>query len=53
MIIRPADVHADVNKVRLAVVLTARALGVECDCKLSSMWQVAIDGNELAVFLET
>ena len=52
MIIRPSDIHADPDKAKLAAMQTAHDLGIVCDCRLSSMWRVEIDGNELETFLE-
>jgi hypothetical protein len=52
MLIKPSDVHVDPEKARLGVGLTAKALGIECDLRLSSQWLVKIDGNERAAFLE-
>lgn len=52
MVIRPSDIHVDSDKAKLAAVTVARALCVECDCRLSSMWRIDIDGNERETFLE-
>jgi len=52
MIIRPTDIHYDINRARMSAITIARDLGVECDCRLSTMWRVDIDGNELTTFLE-
>jgi len=52
MIIVPSDIHTDVDKARFGVVAASIALGIECNCKLSSMWRVDIDGGEREIFLE-
>ena len=52
MIIRPSDICVDFDKAKLAAMQTASDLGVVCDCKLSSMWRVEIDGDELQTFLQ-
>ena len=52
MIISPGEVHQDSDKARLGVGLACEALGIQCNLKLQSMWQVQIDGNERAAFLE-
>jgi len=52
MIIRSFDVHEDASKAKLGVLLAAKELGIECNCKLSSQWFVKIDGNERETFLE-
>ena len=43
MIIRPTDVHDDYTTALAGVIHAARALGIECNCKLSSQWLVKID----------
>ena len=50
--IYPTDVHRDVGKARLGVAAAAEALGVECDCRLASMWSIAIEPKDRAVFIE-
>jgi hypothetical protein len=52
MIIRSFDVHEDVGRAKFGVLLAAKELGIECNCKLSSQWIVKIDGNEREAFLE-
>lgn len=52
MILRPSDIHADSGRAKIGVVTAARDLGVEFNCKLSSMWRVDVNGNEREVFLE-
>jgi hypothetical protein len=52
MIIRPSDVHPDPEKARLGTMLAARELDIVADLRLTSMWRVEIDGNELITFLE-
>ena len=52
MVIRPTDVHDDYIVALAGVTAAAKALGIECNCKLTSQWLVKIDGNERASFLE-
>ena len=52
MIIRPTDVCEDVDAAKYGVVMTARALGIEFNCTLTSQWLVKIDGNERQAFIE-
>jgi len=51
MIIRPTEVHENWDKALMGVLQTAKDLGIECNCKLSSQWLVKIDGNERETFL--
>lgn len=52
MILHPTDIHDDSDKARLGVVSAARALGINCDCRLATMWRVDINGNEREIFIE-
>lgn len=51
VIIFSTDVHRDVGKAKLGVVVAADALGVKCDCRLSSAWVIWIDPGDRAAFL--
>lgn len=52
IIIYLTDVCQDVGKAKLAVMEAAVALGVKCDCRLSSAWLVWIDKSDRTTFLE-
>ncbi len=52
MMIRPSDVHDDFGRAKIGVMAASQALGIDCDCRLMSMWRVDIDGNERETFLE-
>jgi hypothetical protein len=51
-IIYPSDVNPDVGKARLGVAAAAEALGVTCNCRLSTMWRIEIDNKDVPTFLE-
>ncbi len=52
MIIRPTDVHENYDVALAGVSAAARALGIEFNCSLMSLWLIKIDGDERASFLE-
>jgi hypothetical protein len=52
MVIHPSDIHEDIGRARIGVMEASRALGIDCDCRLMSLWRVDIDGNEREAFLE-
>lgn len=51
MIIKPTDIHEDFGKAKLGVQLAAEALGIECNCTLTTMWKVGIDEKERKAFV--
>lgn len=52
IIIYPSDVHRDAGKAKLGVWAAAEALGVKCDCRLSSAWMIWIEPSDRATFLD-
>ena len=52
MLVRSWEVHPDPGRAKFGVVTAAHDLGIEFDCRLASMWRVAIDGVEREAFLE-
>lgn len=52
IIIYSTDVHRDAGKAKLGEMAAAEALGVKCDCHLSSAWLIFIERSDRAAFLE-
>jgi len=50
--IYPSDVHRDLGKAKLGVVIAAQALGVKYDIRLSSVWFIFIEREDRMTFLE-
>ncbi len=52
MVIRSTDICEDSGRARLGVGLAAKALGVECNMDLLTLWRVNISDGDRQAFID-